>query len=96
MNNTLEQTGFLIDLQVGQFDWRDFLTYEHEDGSREPFSISNGTQLKMLFHGEWVNARYETMFPRGEYRAWLYFDHPKLGDADGLELNRSEMYFRWK
>jgi hypothetical protein len=52
MTKTLEQTGYLIDLQVGQTDWRDFLTYEYEDGSCEPFSISNGSQLKMLFHGE--------------------------------------------
>lgn len=96
MQASRESGGFLIDLQVGRTDWRDYLTYEYEDGSREPWSISNGSQLKMLFHGEWISVRYETVFPRGEYRAWLYFDHTKLGEADGLELNRSEMYFRWK
>ena len=91
-----ELSGFLIDLQVGRSDWRDYLTHEYEDGSREQWSISNGSQLKMLFYGEWVAVRYETMLPRAEYRVWLYFDHPKLSGADGLELRRGEMYFRWK
>jgi hypothetical protein len=66
-----ELNGFLIDLQVGQTDWRDYLTYEYEDGSREQWSISNGSQLKMWFLEEWVSVRYETMLPRSEYRVWL-------------------------
>jgi hypothetical protein len=96
MQISSEPNGFLIDLQVGQSDWRDNLTYEYEDGSREQWSISNGSQLKMWFLEEWVWVRCETMLPRSEYRVWLYFDHPKLSGSDGLELKRNEMYFRWK
>jgi hypothetical protein len=86
------QQGDFLNLQVGQGDWRDYLTKVFDDGSSEQWSVNNGRHLEMWFETRWFTVRYEVMRPTREQRVWLYFQHQ---DSDGLELNRSTMRFRW-
>lgn len=85
--------GDFINLQVGNGDWRDYLTRYFEDGTHAYRDIHNGDFLELWFEGKWVEVRYETMFPRGEHLVFLYFDLPD--GRHGLQLERNQMRFRW-